>query len=136
MSDAPPSTLRPRPSLTPDTAWWWEALERGELLIQRCAPCGTLRHPPEPSCPRCGSLEWTTSRTGGAGTLHSFVVVHEPELPGFDSPYVVALVDLAEGVRLIANLVDAEAEAIAIGMELTLHVRDVGGIALPVFRPA
>jgi uncharacterized OB-fold protein len=136
MSQISTAHARPRPSLTPDTAWWWEALDRGELLVQRCSECGVVRHPPEPCCASCQSLDWTTSRAAGTGTLHSFVVVHEPRVAGFDTPYVVALVDLPEGVRVIANVVDAEPDALAIGMDLILDVREVGGIALPFCRPA
>ncbi len=97
--DAPPS--RPRPAISDDTRFFWEGLERGELLIQRCAACGVLRHPPRPACPRCRRFEWDTLRAAGRGSVHSYVVPHHPRLPAFPEPYVVALVDLEEGTRLL-----------------------------------
>ena len=97
---------RPRPAMNEDTDFFWEGAKRGELLIQRCASCSTLRHPPRPACGSCGSLEWDTLRASGRGTVHSYVVHHYPPVPGFEPPYVVVLVELEEGTRLISNLVE------------------------------
>jgi 3-oxo-4,17-pregnadiene-20-carboxyl-CoA hydratase alpha subunit len=131
-----PSEIRPRPSLTADTEWWWQALEAGELQVQRCEACDLLRHPPEPSCGACGSYEWRGVAVAGGATLHSWVVVHEPALPGFAPPYPVALADLDEGVRMVVGLEGAEPDAIEIGMRLALTVAERGGLALPIARPA
>jgi len=95
---------RPRPARTPDTAPWWTGLDAGELLIQRCVHCGQLQHPPEPVCLACRGFDLSWIRSAGRGSVYSFVVYHEPRLPGFDYPYVVAVVELDEGVRLIAGL--------------------------------
>jgi len=130
------SENRPRPSLTVDTEWWWRALESGELLVQRCAGCDLLRHPPEPTCGACGSDEWSGVLVAGGAILHSWVVVHEPALPGFAPPYAVALADLDEGVRMVVALEGAEPGTIEIGMRLALAVHERGGLALPVARPA
>jgi uncharacterized OB-fold protein len=72
---------RPRPATTRDNAFWWEGVEAGKLLIQRCGGCGTLRHPPRPMCPQCQSLEWDTVEASGRGTVHSFVINHYPQAP-------------------------------------------------------
>jgi uncharacterized OB-fold protein len=95
--------LRPRPALTHDIAFFFDGLKEGKLLIQKCADCGTLRHPPGPMCRNCHSLAWTTLEASGRGSIHSFVVVHYPQVPSFDYPNQVVLVDLDEGVRIVAN---------------------------------
>jgi uncharacterized protein len=128
---------RPRPAISDDTRFFWEGVERGELLIQRCAACGELRHPPRPMCPRCQSLDWDTARASGRATVHSYVVPHHPRLPAFPERYVVALVDLEEGTRLVTNLVGIAPEDVRIGMAVQLECTKVDGeLVLPLFRPA
>jgi uncharacterized OB-fold protein/acyl dehydratase len=128
---------RPRPAVSDDTRFFWEGVERGELLIQRCAACGVLRHPPRPMCPHCGSLEWDTVRASGRGAVHSYVVPHHPRLPAFPDPYVVALVDLEEGTRLVTNLIGVAPEDVRIGMAVELTCTKVDDeLVLPLFRPA
>jgi uncharacterized OB-fold protein/acyl dehydratase len=128
---------RPRPAISDDTRFFWEGVERGELLIQRCSGCGELRHPPRPMCPRCRSLDWDTVRSSGRGTVHTYVVPHHPRLPAFSERYVVALVDLEEGTRLVTNLVDVAPEDVRIGMAVELRCTRVDDeLVLPLFRPA
>jgi uncharacterized OB-fold protein/acyl dehydratase len=128
---------RPRPAVSDDTRFFWEGVERGELLIQRCAACGELRHPPRPMCPRCRSLDWDAVRAGGRGTVHSYVVPHHPRLPAFPDRYVVALVDLEEGTRLVTNLIEIAPEEVSIGMAVELVCTKVDDeLVLPLFRPA
>lgn len=132
-----PTELRPRPAISEDTRFFWEGVGRGELLIQRCAACGELRHPPRPMCPRCRSLEWTTRKASGRARVHSYVIPHHPPLAAFPDPYVVALVDLEEGTRLVTNLVDVEPSEVRIGMEVELCITRVDDkLVLPLFRPA
>jgi uncharacterized OB-fold protein len=126
---------RPRPAMNQDTEFFWEGAQRGELLIQRCASCGTLRHPPRPACGSCRSLEWDTVRSTGRGTVHSYVVHHYPPVPGFEPPYVVVLVELEEGTRLISNLVDVDANEVTIGMPVEVAFEKVDDdLTLPLFR--
>lgn len=117
-----------------DNGWWWEGIDRGELLIQKCSRCGTLRHPPRPICHACRSLEWETQPSRGTGTVHSHVVMRHPPIPGYDFPIAVALVDLDEGTRIVANVVDCPFEDIHIGMKVETSIEELGGIRLPVFR--
>jgi uncharacterized OB-fold protein/acyl dehydratase len=127
---------RPMPAITHDNRFFFEGASRGELLIQRCESCGTLRHPPRPGCPKCRSLEWGTVASSGRGTVFSFVVVHYPQVPGFEYPLPVVLVELEEGTRLIANISDVEPGDIRIGMPVEVRFRTYGGdLTLPVFRP-
>lgn len=149
-SDAPPPTAapRPRPATTPDNHWWFEALADGRLVVQACADCGTVRHPPGPMCPRCHSLAWAEVPTTGTGSVHSLAVVHYPQVPGFDYPLDVVLVDVdlapdANGdarpvvrpVRMVMNSTAADPHALAIGDPIRIEVREVGGVHLPFASP-
>jgi uncharacterized OB-fold protein/acyl dehydratase len=117
-----------------DNGWWWEALERGEILIQKCGRCGALRHPPRPMCPECQSTEWGTTPSAGHGSVHSYVVMHHPPMPGYDFPAAIGLIDLDEGMRLVAPLVDCPFEEIHIGMKVEGTIEELGGVKMPVFR--
>lgn len=131
-----PKMRRPRPSLSKDVEFFWDGIKRKELLIQRCASCGKLRHPPRPMCPSCQSLQWETVKASGKGTLHSFVVFHYPPFPPFENPYVVGLVDLEEGTRLIANVIGVDPKAVKIGMPVQVEFVAVDEeMILPQFRP-
>ncbi|MGZ4206368.1 MAG: bifunctional MaoC family dehydratase N-terminal/OB-fold nucleic acid binding domain-containing protein, partial [Actinomycetota bacterium] len=126
---------RPRPSVSQDTAFFWDGAARGELLIQRCVSCGTLRHPPRPGCAACGSLDWDTVRASGRGTVYSFVIYHHPPIPGFDVPYAVGLIELEEGVRMLTNVVDVPLDEIEIGMPVEVTFVSVDDdLTLPMFR--
>ncbi len=133
----PPRPPRPRPALTQDNAFWFEGAQAHRLLIQRCVSCGTLRHPPLPACGSCGSLEWDTVESSGRGTLYSYVVVHYPQVPSFEYPLPIGLIELEEGTRLVANLVEVPREDIEVGMELRAEFVDFDeDLSLPVFVPA
>jgi uncharacterized OB-fold protein/acyl dehydratase len=128
---------RPRRIAAPrghDNGWWWEAIDRGELLIQKCSGCGTLRHPPRPMCHVCRSVAWETQPSAGQGSVHSFVIMRHPPIPGYDFPIAVALIDLEEGTRIVADVVDCPFEEIHIGMKVEGSIEELGGIRLPVFR--
>ncbi|HEX4245402.1 MAG TPA: bifunctional MaoC family dehydratase N-terminal/OB-fold nucleic acid binding domain-containing protein [Acidimicrobiales bacterium] len=128
---------RPRPSLTQDNAFFFEGAKEGKLLIQRCSDCGTLRHPPRPACPNCRSFRWDTLQSSGRGTIYSFVVNHYPQVPAFDYPLIVALVELEEGTRLVANVSHMTPETVAIGMPVIAQFESFDDeLSLPVFRPA
>jgi len=136
-AEAKPRPKRPRPSLNQDNRFWFEAAKEERLVIQRCAECQQLRHPPGPACPHCGSFEWDTVDASGKGTVFSFVVTHHPKVPAFDYPLPIGLVELEEGVRVVSNLVDVEPGWIEIGMpvEVTFVAFD-DELTLPQFRPA
>jgi uncharacterized OB-fold protein len=132
----PPRPPRPRPAITHDNAFWFEGAKQHKLLIQRCAACGTLRHPPTAMCGRCRSLEWDTIEASGRGTVYSFVVNHYPQVPAFDYPLLVALVELDEGTRLVSNLVGIAPELVRVGLAVRAEfVAFDDGLTLPQFRP-
>ncbi|MFE4217963.1 bifunctional MaoC family dehydratase N-terminal/OB-fold nucleic acid binding domain-containing protein [Streptomyces sp. NPDC056844] len=134
---APARAPRPRPAVNRDNAFFFDGAKRHRLLIQRCARCAVLRHPPGPCCPACRSLEWDSVEASGRGEIYSFVVNHHPRHPAFDSPYLVAVVELAEGTRLVTGLTGVAPEDVAIGMPVVLDWLDADpDLTLPVFRPA
>ena len=135
--ERPPRPKRPRPALTQDNRFFFDGAKEHKLLIQRCTACGTLRHPPRPACANCRSFEWDALEASGRGTIYSYTVNHYPQVPAFDYPLVVALVELEEGTRLVANVADITPETVAIGMPVvaTFEAFD-DDLTLPVFRPA
>jgi 3-oxo-4,17-pregnadiene-20-carboxyl-CoA hydratase alpha subunit len=136
-ADSTPRPLRPRPSLTQDNSFFFEGAKQHKLLIQHCTNCGTLRHPPRPSCAKCRSFDWDTVEASGRGTIFSFVVNHYPQVPAFDYPLVVALIELEEGTRLVANVSGISPESVAIGMAVEAGFEDFDDdLSLPVFHPA
>jgi uncharacterized OB-fold protein/acyl dehydratase len=132
-----PRPLRPRPALTQDNSFFFEGARQHRLLIQKCSACGTLRHPPRPSCATCRSFDWEPLEASGKGTIFSFVVNHYPQVPAFDYPLVVALVELEEGTRLVANVSGITPETARIGMAVEAAFEDFDDdLSLPVFHPA
>ncbi len=137
---AGPVRAAPRPDpVDEDAVRFWAALRAGELQLQRCAQCGTFRHPPRPGCARCGSsrTEWAAST--GAGEVWSYTVVHPPTLPAFAerTPYGAVVVRLDEGVFLVSNLVDCPVDELAVGTRVELVISAVDAeVSLPLFRRA
>jgi uncharacterized protein len=128
---------RPRPAVNMSSEWFWEGCRQRELRIQRCNGCGALQHPPGVRCPACGSMDmgWTVS--SGRATLYSWAVPHYPQVPAFDYPLVVGLVELEEGTRLVTNVTDVRPEQLRIGMPLDVHWLEAGDdLVLHQFRPA
>ena len=127
---------RPRPAITQDIAFFFEGAKAGKLLIQRCLDCKQLRHPPLPSCPYCQSFEWDCVEASGKGTVYSFVVNHYPQVPAFDYPLTVALVELQEGTRLVSQLIDVDPGDVSIGMAVeATFVECDDELTLPMFKP-
>ncbi|MFZ4235101.1 bifunctional MaoC family dehydratase N-terminal/OB-fold nucleic acid binding domain-containing protein [Streptomyces murinus] len=130
-----PPPRRPRPVVNRDNAGFWRGVAEHRLLIQRCTGCGTLRHPWLPGCNACGGPGWDTVEASGEGTVHSYVVMHHPPFPAFDPPYAVALVQLAEGVRMVSNVVGVPYDKVRIGMPVRLEFAACDDeLTLPVFR--
>ena len=107
-----------------------------KLLIQRCGGCGELRHPPRPMCPNCRSLESEAIASSGRGTVYSYVMPHQPRFPFFDYPYVVALIELEEGVRIVSNLTDIDPAKVTVGMPVQVYFQSFDNdLVLHQFRP-
>jgi uncharacterized OB-fold protein/acyl dehydratase len=126
-----------QPAIGPDTAFFWDGVKTGELRIQRCADCGTLRHPPGPMCPSCHSLKRDFVVASGRGEVHSYVVHHHPPVPGRTLPFVVAVVELEEGVRIVGNINGCPPGDVTIGMPVKLvFERMDDDLTLPQWMPA
>ncbi|MEU9994713.1 OB-fold domain-containing protein [Streptomyces sp. NPDC050848] len=134
-ANSEPKARRPRPVINRDNAGFWEGVAAHRLLVQRCTGCETLRFPWLPGCNACGSQDWDTVEASGAGTVFSYVVMHHPPFPAFDPPYAVGLIELAEGVRMISNVVGVPYDKVRIGMPVRLEFLRVDEeLELPVFR--
>ena len=126
-----------RPVVSPDTKFFWDGMSAGELRIQHCGACGALRHPPGPMCPACGSADPGYVRAAGTGTVFSYVVHHHPPVPGKQLPLVIALVELDERVRLLAEMPGVAADQVRIGMPVRIdYLRIDDELTLPAWRPA
>ncbi len=124
------------PSVTLDTKFFWDGVKEHRLRIQRCAGCQALRHPPRPMCPRCNALTWDTIDSSGRGVVMSFVMPRHPPYPWFVYPYIVVLVELDEGVRLVSNLCEIVPDEVKIGMRVEVFFQSFDDcLVLPQFRP-
>lgn len=130
--------VRPLPVPDPDTAPFWEGTKQHRLLIQHCSDCGAWRFPPSDLCYRCRSWNYEWEEVSGRGKVFSWVVVVHPVIKDLKEqvPYVVALVELEEGVRLPTNLVNVDPADVRADMPLKLTFQEIeGGFTLPVFEP-
>ncbi|MFE9624541.1 Zn-ribbon domain-containing OB-fold protein [Streptomyces sp. NPDC006527] len=113
------------------TRAYWDAAAEGRLLIRRCGACGRAHHYPREFCPYCWSEDVTWETASGRATLYTWSVVHRNDLPPFGerTPYVAAVVDLAEGPRMATEVVGVRAEDLRAGTELWVAFRE----GVPVF---
>ena len=118
------------------TGEFWAGVDRGELLRPVCGRCGRSFFTPRVVCPFCRSEEWSYAPSTGRGTVYSFSVVHRPPEPAFEAPYVLAIVDVAEGWNLLTWIVDCPASEVYIGMNVQVRfVPGPDGALLPAFAP-
>jgi acetyl-CoA acetyltransferase/uncharacterized OB-fold protein len=128
--------MRLLPQLTPFNEWFWTSGEDGKLRIQRCDDCKQLVHPPAPICPSCRSRAHAPVEVSGRATVVGFTINQHPWLPGFDPPYVIANVALAEDptVHLTTNVVGCEPDEVRIGSEVTVTFEQHEDVWLPLFE--
>jgi uncharacterized protein len=128
---------RPRPRFNQDQAWFWEGLRAHELRIQRFTDDGSLVHPPANANPKTQHMEYDWVVASGKATLYSFTVAHYPQVPSFDYPHVVGLVELEEGVRIVSPIVGCTPDQLEIGMPLELSFVDTHeDVTVHQFHPA
>jgi uncharacterized protein len=132
---------KPLPQPDPVTKPFWESVKAHAMRVQRCGACGAFVFFPRALCPVCFSdaLVWTP--VSGRGVVHAFTIPHRHSSPAFqaDLPYIVALVELEEGPRLMTNLVDVPPDPaqVRVGMPVEVVYDDVTpDVTLPRFRPA
>ena len=129
---------RPAPNPSPQSQPFWDGCAKEQLLLQQCSACQTYRHPPNPICPSCLSSEYQWVPSSGRGTVYTFSVVHQVFGRAWQAlvPYVLAVITLAEGPRLLSNIVDVPPEDIHIGMSVEVFFQAVSEDAkIPLFRP-
>jgi len=133
---AEPGRVIPKP--TPETQHYWDGAREGELRIQACNSCKENYFPPRPFCPKCGARDVKVVKASGKGKLYSYIINHLPS-PGYTSPFIVAIVELDEGVRLMTNLLEIEPDPAKIELDMPLEVtfeKVSDEISLPQFKPA
>jgi len=128
---------KPLPIVDPGTEFFWREAKAHRLTIPQCQDCGKHHFYPRALCPHCFSdrLEWT--QISGKGTVYSYTVARKPAGPAFlpDVPYVIALVDLAEGPRMMSNVMTASPDSVRIGDAVEITFDDVTPeVSLPKFR--
>lgn len=119
-----------------DSRPYWEGLIQGELRIQRCNTCSRAVFYPRAICPHCFSEQLSWIVATGKGTIYSYTVAHQAFGPfAAEAPFVVAIVELAEGVRMMTRIVDAPRERITVGTAVQVTFENVGEqFTLPYFR--
>lgn len=130
---------RPLPKPTTLTRGFWEASERGELAVQRCLGCREFRHYPQAMCPHCHSMEVEWAKVAGRGVIHSYTVAHQAFHPFWADkvPYVVATVELEEGIRMVDDMLELDPADVRIGLPVEVFFHPIADeIALPKFRIA
>ena len=132
------ATKKPIPKVDEESKGFWEACRRHELRVQKCLGCGTLRHHPRAVCTECMSSEVEWLLCSGRGTVYTFTMTFQNQAPGFreELPYVLAYVELEEGVLLLTNVVGCPPDSVRIGLPVEVVFEDVSDdVAIPRFRP-
>lgn len=127
----------PAPEVQPETARFWAATLEGTLQLQRCSGCDTVVYYPRFVCPSCHGTELTHIEASGLGTIYSFTVTSKGILEYRDAgAYVLAMVELAEGPKMVTNIVECDPGELRIGQQVEVVFHNTGGDgALPRFRP-
>lgn len=120
---------RPAPPVTELSQGFWDGVARQELMIQRCGSCDRLRHYPQPFCPACHSEESDWAKVAGKGRIYSYTVAHRAFHPAWKEhvPYVIATIELDEGVRMVCDLLDLAPEDVAIDQRVQVEFAELPG---------
>jgi len=130
---------RALPSPTPETQHFWDGCKAGELRLQRCIPCKRSYFPPRPFCPHCASREVEVYAASGKATLETYIINHRPRPDMATGPHSIAVVTLAEGPRMMTNIIDCPQTPEALILDMPLRVvfaPQSEEITLPFFTPA
>lgn len=132
------STERKLPTPTPETQSYWDGAKHGLLKLHRCNDCKAAYFPPRPFCPKCSSRNVSEFNASGKATLYSYIINHIPT-PGLPTPFAIAVVELAEGPRMMCNILECDQTPEALQLDMPLEVtfeRITDDITLPQFKPA
>ena len=127
----------PLPTPNAESQAFWDACADGRLTLARCSACDAVQFPPQDSCTACGASTGEPSEASGRGTVFTFTVNHRAPGPAFAerAPYVIALIDLEEGPRLMMNVINCAPEDVTIGMAVRVTFEKRGDMALPQAEP-
>src|SRR5690242_15719765 len=131
--------LKPIPGADEITEPFWEAVKGRRLVLQRCATCNHYNHPPRTVCDACLSQELRFEPVSGRGRIHTFTVMHQRDVPGFESeaPFINIVVELDEQAMLlmVSNRPIADRDRVRIGAPVMVEFENRGnGVILPQFR--
>jgi uncharacterized OB-fold protein len=136
MTDTRP---KPKPRPAPESLPYWQAAREHRLTLPRCSSCERFWFPPSRTCPHCLSPELEFQDVSGRGKVYSFVTFHRVYHPAFENevPYVVALVELEEGPRLLTNILDVAPQDVRCDMPVEVVFDDLDAeFSIPKFRPS
>lgn len=128
---------KPLPQPTIDSQPYWDGLKQRRLLLQTCGNCRKIRHYPRPVCDACYSMDVDWTDAHGRGVVHSWTQTHHPFHLGFrgETPYILVIVELIEGVRMQSQLIDASIERVHIGLAVeVIFIDATDDVTLPLFR--
>lgn len=134
-----PDWKKPLPTISGESKPYWDACRQGQLVIQKCDSCNEFQFYPRGICANCWSNDIKWYKASGKGTVWSFTVTYQNRTPGFaeDVPYILALVELEEGVRMFTNILECDPKEAKIGMPVEVtFVRANDQITIPYFKPA
>jgi hypothetical protein len=133
---------RPVPQpITPESKPYWDGLKEGKLMLPKCGACGQAFFYPRVICPKCHSRDLSWIQATGKGKLHSFGIGYQSFNKAFKMPppYVLAMVELDEGPRMMTNLVNVVADPVAIKCDMPVQVvfhKVTDEVTVPLFEPA
>ena len=133
----PPS--KPKPTIFPFSQSYWEGTQKGELRIQQCVSCSHRQFYPRSACENCGNRKFDWIKCSGKGTIHSYTIIREVVMnsPAFEKeiPYVLSIIELEEGVRMVAQVVDCKIEDVRIGMPVGISAFEpLNGVSVVKFK--
>ena len=134
-----PEWTKPLPTVVGETRPYWESCRRGDLVIQRCEKCGQYQFYPRGICANCWSTDISWVKSSGRGTVWTYTVTYQNRTQGFaqEVPYVLALVELEEGVRMFSNIVECNPRDVTVGMPVEVtFVQATDRISVPFFKPS
>jgi uncharacterized OB-fold protein len=132
---------KPHPEIFPFNAPFWEGTRNHELRIQECQACSHRQFPPKSSCEECMKRDFNWVKCSGKGKVYSFAMISQVVMNSLafqrEIPYVLASIDLEEGVRIISQVVDSNPDQAKIGMDVEVFFEDIGdNVSITKFRPS
>lgn len=117
--------------------FFWKSGADGKLRFLACGDCGRMHHPPLPRCPYCHGASLEPTPVSGRATVATFTINHQEFIPGFETPYVIGIVEIEEDptIRLTTNIVGCEPGDVVIGQAVEVTFEENGDWFVPLFRP-